>query len=153
ERRLPESRLGVARHDLASWDVAPLVLPALGGAINQISCIALPLFQGVAWTPAIPQRDFLSVVNALSVFGLSPSQPSEQIRIRLQPRTFLGALTYRCSSVTSGGLMTPRSRRSFQERDDCSRAAQILAGKPLIRGSLVLQHRSCGKSYCRCQKG
>src|SRR5262245_42741582 len=85
---------------------------------------------------AIPQRDFLSVVNALSVFGLSPSQPSEQIRIRLQPRTFLGALTYQCSSVTSGGLMTPRSQRSFQERDDCSRAAQILAGKPLIRGSL-----------------
>jgi hypothetical protein len=23
----------------------------------------------------------------------------------------------------------------------------------LIRGSLVLQHRSCGKPYCRCQKG
>ena len=49
--------------------------------------------------------------------------------------------------------MTPHSERSFQERDDRSRAAQILAGKPLIRGSLVLQHRSCGKSYCRCQKG
>ena len=49
--------------------------------------------------------------------------------------------------------MTPRSHRSFQERDDRSRAVQILAGKPLIRGSLVLQHRSCGKSYCRCRKG
>jgi hypothetical protein len=49
--------------------------------------------------------------------------------------------------------MTPRSRRSSQERDDRSRAAQILANEPLIRGSLVLQHRSCGKSYCRCRKG
>jgi hypothetical protein len=49
--------------------------------------------------------------------------------------------------------MTPRSHRSPQERDDRSRAVQILADKPLIRGSLVLQHRSCGKSYCRCQRG
>ncbi len=49
--------------------------------------------------------------------------------------------------------MTPRSRRSFQERDDRSRAVQILANEPLIRGSLVLQHRSCGKSYCRCRMG
>jgi len=49
--------------------------------------------------------------------------------------------------------MTPRSERSFQERDDRSRAAQILAGRPLIRGSLVLQHRSCGKSYCHCREG
>jgi hypothetical protein len=49
--------------------------------------------------------------------------------------------------------MTPRSRRSIQERDDRSRAVQILANEPLIRGSLVLQHRSCGKPYCRCQKG
>jgi hypothetical protein len=49
--------------------------------------------------------------------------------------------------------MTPRPHRSPQERDDRSRAVQILADKPLIRGSLVLQHRSCGKSYCRCQRG
>jgi hypothetical protein len=49
--------------------------------------------------------------------------------------------------------MTPRSHRSPQERDDRSRAVRILADKPLIRGSLVLQHRSCGKSYCRCQRG
>jgi hypothetical protein len=49
--------------------------------------------------------------------------------------------------------MTPRSHRSPQERDDRSRAVRILADQPLIRGSLVLQHRSCGKSYCRCQRG
>lgn len=49
--------------------------------------------------------------------------------------------------------MTPRSHRSAQERDARSRAVRILADKPLLRGSLVLQHRSCGKPYCRCQKG
>lgn len=49
--------------------------------------------------------------------------------------------------------MTPRSHRSLQERDARSRAVQILADQPLLRGSLVLQHRSCGKPYCRCQKG
>jgi hypothetical protein len=49
--------------------------------------------------------------------------------------------------------MTLRSHRSPQERDARSHAVQILADKPLLRGSLVLQHRSCGKPYCRCQKG
>ena len=49
--------------------------------------------------------------------------------------------------------MTPRSHRSPQERDARSRAVQLLADQPLLRGSLVLQHRSCGKAYCRCQKG
>ena len=49
--------------------------------------------------------------------------------------------------------MTPRSHRSPQERDARSRAVRILADKPLLRGSLVLQHRSCGKPYCRCQEG
>jgi hypothetical protein len=49
--------------------------------------------------------------------------------------------------------MIPRSQRSPQERDARSRAVQLLADQPLLRGSLVLQHRSCGKPYCRCQKG
>ncbi len=49
--------------------------------------------------------------------------------------------------------MIPRSRRSPEERAARSRAVQLLADQPLIRGSLVLQHRSCGKPYCRCQKG
>jgi len=49
--------------------------------------------------------------------------------------------------------MTSRSHRSPQERDARSRAVQLLADKPLLRGALVLQHRSCGKSYCRCQTG
>ena len=49
--------------------------------------------------------------------------------------------------------MTPRSHRSPDERQVRSRAVQILADQPLIRGSLVLQHRSCGKPYCRCRRG
>src|SRR6266705_2826827 len=49
--------------------------------------------------------------------------------------------------------MSSRSHRSPKERDARSRAVQLLADKPLLRGALVLQHRSCGKSYCRCQTG
>jgi len=40
--------------------------------------------------------------------------------------------------------MTHRSHRSPQERDARSRAVQLLADKPLLRGSLVLQHRCIG---------
>ena len=49
--------------------------------------------------------------------------------------------------------MSPRTQRSSQERESRSRAVQLLADKPLLRGSLLLQYRSCGKSYCRCQRG
>ena len=49
--------------------------------------------------------------------------------------------------------MTPRSQRSTQERAARSRAVQLLADQPLLRGSLVLQHRSCGKPYCHCRTG
>jgi hypothetical protein len=49
--------------------------------------------------------------------------------------------------------MTSRTQRSGQERDARSRAAQLLANQPFLRGSLVLRHRSCGKPYCRCQRG
>ena len=49
--------------------------------------------------------------------------------------------------------MTSRTHRSPQERDARSRAVQLLADQPVLRGALVLQHRSCGKSYCRCQTG
>jgi hypothetical protein len=49
--------------------------------------------------------------------------------------------------------MNPRNQRSGQERQARSRAAQLLANEPLLRGSLVLRLHSCGKSYCRCQRG
>jgi Family of unknown function (DUF6788) len=49
--------------------------------------------------------------------------------------------------------MNSRTQRSSQERQARSRAAQLLANEPLLRGTLVLRLRSCGKSYCRCQRG
>ena len=49
--------------------------------------------------------------------------------------------------------MTSRTQRSSQERQARSRAAQILANEPFLRGSLVLRYRCCGKPYCRCQRG
>jgi len=49
--------------------------------------------------------------------------------------------------------MSSRTHRSAQERQVRSRAVQLLAEKPLLRGSLVLQYRSCGKSSCRCRTG
>jgi len=50
-------------------------------------------------------------------------------------------------------VMISRTRHSVQERDTRSRAAQLLANQPFLRGNLVLRYRSCGKSYCRCQRG
>jgi len=49
--------------------------------------------------------------------------------------------------------MSARTQRSISERDARSRAAQLLANEPFLRGSLTLRYRTCGKSYCRCQKG
>ena len=49
--------------------------------------------------------------------------------------------------------MISRTHYSVRERDTRSRAAQLLANQPFLRGSLVLRYRTCGKSYCRCQRG
>jgi hypothetical protein len=49
--------------------------------------------------------------------------------------------------------MISRTQHSVQERDIRSRAAQLLANQPFLRGNLVLRYRTCGKSYCRCQRG
>jgi len=49
--------------------------------------------------------------------------------------------------------MNSRTQRSGPERQARSRAAQLLANEPFLGGSLVLRQRSCGKSYCRCQRG
>ena len=49
--------------------------------------------------------------------------------------------------------MISRTQHSIQERETRSRAAQLLANQPFLRGNLVLRYRSCGKSYCRCQRG
>ena len=49
--------------------------------------------------------------------------------------------------------MTRRSQRSPQERDARSRAVKRVADEPLLRGSLVLMRRTCGKQGCHCQQG
>ncbi len=49
--------------------------------------------------------------------------------------------------------MPSRSQRSSRERQARSSAVQQVAKKPLLRGSLVVMHRKCGKSACHCQQG
>ena len=49
--------------------------------------------------------------------------------------------------------MKPRSQRSAQERNVRSRAVRRVADEPLLRGSLVQMHRTCGKEGCHCQQG
>jgi hypothetical protein len=47
----------------------------------------------------------------------------------------------------------PRTQRSPQERHARSQVTQRLVSEALLRGSLVLMQRSCGKKNCRCQQG
>lgn len=49
--------------------------------------------------------------------------------------------------------MASRSQRSAKERDARSRAVRRVADEPLLRGSLVVMHRKCGKQGCHCQTG
>jgi Family of unknown function (DUF6788) len=49
--------------------------------------------------------------------------------------------------------MPSRSQRSSKERQARSSAVQHVADKPLLRGSLVVMHRKCGKPGCHCREG
>ena len=49
--------------------------------------------------------------------------------------------------------MLSRSQRSSQERQARSSAVKHVADKPLLRGSLVVMRRVCGKRGCHPQKG
>lgn len=49
--------------------------------------------------------------------------------------------------------MPSRSQRSAKERDARSRAVRQVAKNPLLRGSLVVMRRKCGKKGCHCQTG
>jgi len=49
--------------------------------------------------------------------------------------------------------MASRSQRSAKERDARSRAVRRVAEEPLLRGSLVVMRRTCGKQGCHCQTG
>ncbi|HKS72929.1 MAG TPA: DUF6788 family protein [Terriglobales bacterium] len=49
--------------------------------------------------------------------------------------------------------MASRSQRSAKERNARSRAVRRVADEPLLRGSLVVMRRTCGKQGCHCQTG
>ena len=47
----------------------------------------------------------------------------------------------------------PRSSMTPPERNARSRLAQIVSQHGLIRGSLLVRRRVCGKAGCRCARG
>jgi len=49
--------------------------------------------------------------------------------------------------------MVSRSQWPAEQRQARSRAVQHIANSPLIRGSLVVMARTCGKDGCHCRQG
>lgn len=47
----------------------------------------------------------------------------------------------------------PPAKMSSRERDRRSRLAQLAHGAGLLRGTLAIRERACGKSNCKCAKG
>ena len=47
----------------------------------------------------------------------------------------------------------PRAKMSAAERRFRSRLAQLLSQRGVIRGTLLLRRRKCGKANCRCARG
>jgi hypothetical protein len=47
----------------------------------------------------------------------------------------------------------PRPRMTAAERQARSRLAQLLSQRGVIRGTLLLRRRKCGKANCRCARG
>jgi hypothetical protein len=47
----------------------------------------------------------------------------------------------------------PRAKMPAGERDRRSRLARLAHGAGLLRGTLLLRERVCGKPNCRCVKG
>lgn len=50
-------------------------------------------------------------------------------------------------------LKLPRSSLSAAERRGRSRLAQLVHTRPLLRGTLSVRSRRCGKPNCRCARG
>ena len=47
----------------------------------------------------------------------------------------------------------PRSKMTAPERHARSQLAQILSQRGVIRGTLLVRKRKCGKANCRCARG
>jgi hypothetical protein len=55
--------------------------------------------------------------------------------------------------MSDKGLAIARSRMSPQERRFRSELAQLVSQRGLIRGSLLVRRRVCGKPNCHCASG
>jgi hypothetical protein len=49
--------------------------------------------------------------------------------------------------------LIPRPHMTPEERKARSRLAQLIGGHGLMRGSLLVRRRRCGKPTCRCARG
>ena len=47
----------------------------------------------------------------------------------------------------------PRARMSAHEREQRSRLAQLVHEAGLLRGTLAVRERTCGKANCKCSQG
>ncbi len=47
----------------------------------------------------------------------------------------------------------PRSKMTAAERHARSQLAQVLSQRAVIRGTLLVRKRKCGKANCRCARG
>ena len=55
--------------------------------------------------------------------------------------------------MSEANPIIPRARMSAKERRFRSQLAQLIDQRGLIRGSLLLRRRRCGKSNCKCARG
>ena len=55
--------------------------------------------------------------------------------------------------MSDKGRKIPRAKMSVRERDRRSRLAQLTHGAGLLRGTLAIRERVCGKPNCKCAKG
>ena len=46
-----------------------------------------------------------------------------------------------------------RSRMATEEREVRSKLAQLIGDTGIVRGSIVIRERVCGKSNCKCARG
>ena len=80
-----------------------------------------------------------------------PEEGSEQIRIR--KKACIHAGIWYNSYMSGRQLEIPRGNMPASERQRRSRLAQLIHGAGLLRGTLAVRERVCGKANCKCAKG
>jgi hypothetical protein len=55
--------------------------------------------------------------------------------------------------IRQGGTAMKRAEMSPQERNWRSRLTRLLHSQGLLRGTLTVRHRVCGRPNCRCARG